>query len=681
MKLIITEKPSVGTNIAKVLGVKERKDGYIICNGYIVSWCVGHLVGLAQAEHYNESYASWNIKDLPIIPDDFKYVGNQDKKDQLKLLCKLINQTDVTSIINACDSGREGELIFRLVYNFSKTEKDVERLWISSLEDTAIREGMNNLRKGEEFDNLYKSALCRQQADWIVGINATRLFSSLYLKTLNVGRVMSPTLAMIVGRDNEIEFFKSKSFYTLAIEHKGVEFLSKRFENKTKAEELLIESSTLVVDSIDVNEKRKKAPMLYDLTSLQREANRMLGYTAEQTLSYVQSLYEKKLSTYPRTDSKFLTNDMMKTLEEVVFIAKDKLGFSNLVKVSDFSKVIDNSKVTDHHAIIPTKMVDNFDMSSLSKGEKEILELIMTRVVVSVSNDFVYNETVVTAKFGSESLTTKGKAIVELGYKEFLGKEEIENTLPLYGCGEYLENARSIIKEGMTTPPKQYTEDTLLSAMDKQCLEEGNKTFFGLGTPATRSGIIEKLVTKGFIERKGENKTKYLVPTKVAINLIAILPEEITSTMLTADWEEKLKSVELGKYEDKAFMQEIVNLVTSLVKQYEKAKGTEDLFLEDKKILGKCPRCGSSIIEMNKTFSCISTQCSFVFWKKSKFLDCFKKEMTEKMCIELLADGKTEMKGCFNGKTGKKYDTTLTVTDDGDRISYGLERKQKNSDK
>jgi len=685
LRLVIAEKPSVAQSIAKVLGATDKKDGYLEGNEYFVSWCVGHLVGLAGTEKYNESYKMWDLKDLPIIPQRFEYEVSKGKEKQLKILCKLLNDPKVDVVINACDAGREGELIFRLVYQFAKCQKTMKRLWISSMEDSAIQKGLENLKNGTSFDLLYESAACRQKADWIVGINATRLFSLLYNQQLNVGRVMSPTLSMIVERNASVKAFRPTPFYTIVLDNGAVVFTSEKTEVKAQAEELLkrCKNQHLVVSSIENKEKAEKPPKLYDLTTLQREANRKLGFTANQTLEYTQSLYEKKLCTYPRTDSRFLTEDMADILPELSLYALATLPFprdEEFYVPCNAQLVIDSSKVTDHHAIIPTKSLANYDIELLPYGEKAVLTLIMLRLLSALGDNHKYSETLVTAACGDAVFTTKGKTILQNGFKEYeallnMAEKQDEKSLPLMAEGEVIENCYAEIKEGKTSPSKQFTEDTLLLAMETTGKDENiEKEFCGIGTPATRAGIIEKLISVNLLERKGDEKTKYILPTDKGNALITILPESIQSPLTTAEWEEKLKSIETGDLSANEFLSEISKMTANLVRTYDVVKGSEQLFPSQNKVIGKCPRCGSNVNENKKGFCCENRTCGFALWKENKFFTSKKKTLTEKLVKDLLTTGKCKLTGCYSEKTGKTYNATVSFDDTGGKyVNFDLE--------
>lgn len=685
MKLVLAEKPSVAQSLSKVLGADQRVDGYLEGNGYIVSWCVGHLVELAQPEAYDAKYAKWVYDDLPILPDDWKYEVSAGTKKQFGILKQLMARKDVESLVCATDAGREGELIFRLVYHQCHCKKPFERLWISSMEDSAIREGFAHLRAGTEYDALYEAALCRERADWIVGINATRLFSTLYGQTLNVGRVMTPTLAMVVTRETAISAFRSEPFFTVLINFDGFTASSERFQKKADAETLGRNclNQTATVAKAERKEKSEKPPALYDLTSLQRDANRVLGYTAQQTLDYTQNLYEKKLVTYPRTDSRYLTDDMADMLPELVngvFGALPVDGMSDIPIC--VKQVLNSKKVTDHHAIIPTKEVRKYDLSGLPKGEAAILQLIATRLFVAVGEPYRYAETVIELECGGTNFSAKGRMVLQEGWKAFTpkgkasGSEEKRITLPEMSEGDNLQMNGMEIKEGKTTPPKHFTEDTLLQSMETAGADEmpEDAERKGLGTPATRAGIIEKLVRIGFLDRKGDKKVKYLIPTHKGISLITVMPEQIQSASMTADWEEKLKLIEQKNYSGDSFMDEIIGMVSSLIKNYEMVKDAEVLMPRESKKIGKCPLCGKDVIERPKSYSCADRSCKFALWKNDRYFSKIGKSMNESVAKQLLAAGKVNLKGCVSSKTGKKYNATVWINvDENGKYQFSME--------
>lgn len=674
-RLVIAEKPSVGMSIAAVLGVKDRKDGYIEGRDYIVSWGFGHLAELANADTYDEKYAKWRYDDLPIIPANWKYKIPRDKYSQFETLKKLMNRADVSDVVNACDAGREGELIFRNIYKMTGCKKPIYRLWISSMEDSTIEQGFRELKDGKEYDNLFAAARCREWADWLVGINATRLFSVLYHRTLNVGRVVSPTLALLVQREAEIEAFKPEPFYTAELNFGAFIAVSEKFKKKSEAEAVISNSNeTAKVKSVTSKEKTEKAPALYDLTTLQRDANRQLGYTAQQTLDYVQSLYEKKFCTYPRTDSRYLTDDMADGVNAIVICSAgicDEAAPSVVLP----KQICNSKKVSDHHAIIPTLVAGETDIGTLPIGEREIIKLIAKQVLRAVSESYRFCETVAVLSCGDNSFTAKGKIVQNVGWKAYSEKEQTDKTLPELADGDELKVASSEIKEGTTKPPSHFTEDSLLSAMEtagaKEMPDDAERK--GLGTPATRAGIIEKLIATGFVERRKAKKSVNLIPANTGISLITVLPEQLQSPLLTAEWEHKLKMVEHGELDADAFMAEISLMVNELVKTYSVIKGAEVLFPSGRDVVGKCPRCGGDVTESKKGFFCETNDCHFGLWRDNKFLTGKKITMSKKMAAALLKDGEIPVKGIFSEKTGKSYDATLVLNDDGVKTVYSLD--------
>ena len=673
-RLVIAEKPSVGMSIAAVLGVKDRKDGYMEGHDYIVSWGFGHLAELANADTYDEKYAKWRYDDLPIVPANWKYKIPRDKYQQFGVLKNLMNRDDVSDVINACDAGREGELIFRNIYQMTGCKKPIYRLWISSMEDNAIARGFRELKSGKEYENLFAAARCREWADWLVGINATRLFSVLYHRTLNVGRVVSPTLAILVQREAEIDAFKPESFYTAELDFGTFTAVSEKFKTKKDAETAIKSGSGhAVVKSVTYKEKSEKAPALYDLTTLQRDANRILGYTAQQTLDYAQSLYEKKLCTYPRTDSRYLTDDMETALKTIVICAASLCG-EQIPNVVSIGQVCDSNKVSDHHAIIPTAVADKTDLNTLPAGEREIMKLIARQVLRSVCEAYRFCETIVEIEYGV-SYTAKGKTIKQIGWKAYNDMEQKDKALPVLTQGDELEVVDTNIKEGKTKPPAHFTEDSLLSAMEvagvKDMPEDAERK--GLGTPATRAGIIEKLIATGFVERKKSKKSVNLMPANTGVSLVTVLPEQLQSPLLTAEWEHKLKMVEHGEMDADVFMAEISLMVNDLVKTYSVIKGAEVLFPSGREVIGKCPRCGGDVTESKKGFFCESNECRFGLWKDNKFLTGKKITLSKKMATGLLKEGSYPVKGIFSEKTGKSYDANLMLTDDGNKSIYALD--------
>ena len=686
-KLIVTEKPSVAISYAKILGVHGRQDGYLEGNGYLVSWCVGHLVELAPPSAYGEQYVKWNIADLPILPEKWQYLVSASTKKQFGILKKLMHRADVNTVVNSCDAGREGELIFRLVYEQAGCKKPVSRLWLSSMEDSAVRAGFANLKPSTEYDALYQAALCRERADWMVGINCSRLFSCLYGRPLAVGRVMTPTLAMTVEREAAIAAFVPKKFYTVALElTSGFVSSSRRISEKAAAEKLLAgcrEEMVSTIQKITRKEKAENPPPLYDLTTLQRDANRLLGYSAQQTLDYVQSLYEKQLTTYPRTDSCYIADEDEEMLEELAEELEDFLGFVSEDADDDVPRTrrtVNRQKVTDHHAILPTRSMLQADLDALPKGERNILKLIIARTLMAVSKPFRYLETLLTTECAGEEFTAKGKEILEEGWKaverkvlaDILNRKREFTALPQVEeseCG--ILNAE--LKEGQTSPPKHFTEDTLLHSMETasaDSMPEGVERQ-GIGTPATRAATIEKLVQKGFLERKGDKKTKVLLPTDKGKALITVMPEEIQSADMTADWETKLLRVERGEMEPETFMTEINDMISSLVNTTEAVKGASALMKN--KVIGVCPNCGNSVVEREKGYFCENRECRFVLWKDNAFFKRLGKRMDAHVADRLLRDGRVRLKDCKSSK-GKTYNATVLLSCEADgRSKFSLE--------
>ena len=645
-----------------------------------MSWCFGHLAELVSAESYDEKFAKWRYDDLPIVPSGWKYKISRDKYQQFETLRQLMNRDDVSEVINACDAGREGELIFRNMYALTGCKKPILRLWISSMEDAAIEQGFRDLKDGNEYNNLFAAARCREWADWLVGINATRLFSVLYHRTLNVGRVVSPTLALLVAREAEIGAFKPEAFYTAELDFGNFSAVSEKMKTKADAEALLRGTDEPVVKSVKTKEKSEKAPALYDLTSLQRDANRILGYTAQQTLDYVQSLYEQKLCTYPRTDSRYLTDDMEDSVRAIV-LCSASVADTDTPVVALLSQVCNSSKVSDHHAIIPTIHAGEVNLSTLPAGEREVLKLIARQVLRSVCEAHRYRETVIEIDHSGSIFTAKGKTVTNIGWKAYNDKEQKETILPTVSEGDKLNITGTTINEGTTTPPAHFTEDALLSAMENAGKEEmpDDAERKGLGTPATRAGIIEKLIATGFVSRKKAKKTVNLIPANTGVSLITVLPEQLQSPLLTAEWEHKLKQIERGEYSADTFMSEIALMVNDLIKTYKVIKGAEVLFPSGRDVIGKCPRCGGDVTESKKGFFCECNDCRFGLWKDNKFLTAKKIALTKKAVSELLKNGRYPVKGIFSEKTGKSYDATLTLSDDGAKTVYSLDFGKENA--
>ena len=687
MKLVIAEKPSVAQSLAKVIGANKRCDGYLEGGGYLVSWCVGHLVELSAPERYDERFAKWRLQDLPILPEKWLYEVSPGTKKQYQILKKLMERSDVESLVCATDAGREGELIFRLVYNQARCKKPFERLWISSMEDMAIREGFEKLKPGTEYDALYEAALCRERADWIVGMNATRLFSCLYGQTLAVGRVMTPTLAMVVMRDAQIAAFKPEPFWTVQLKAGDLTLSSRRYSTKNDTETVLQECETageIMIEAVDTKEKMEKPPLLYDLTSLQRDANRILGFTAQQTLDHTQNLYEKKLVTYPRTDSRYLTDDMREMLPDLIAAVAGKFKYSGSALRTEPARpasIFNSSKVTDHHAIIPTKTMAESDFSELSLGEMAVLQLISARLLCAAAEDYRYAESTIKVSCGTEEFTKKGRTDLQLGWKgiwlqfypEKKNEEDVIGQVPGKGTRLTIESAK--VNEGKTSPPKHFTEDTLLSAMetagaDEIPVEAERK---GLGTPATRAATIEKLVQRGFMERKGDRKTKHLIATDKGNSLVTVMPEQIQSASMTAEWEQKLLAIEHGEYDAADFMDGIAGMIAGLVANYEKVKGAETLMSRNK-VIGTCPHCGAEVLEKQKGWFCSNRECRFILWKDNAYFTKIGKRLTPQIVEKLLKDGRARLKDCKSQKTGKTYNADILLTTEADgRPQFSLE--------
>lgn len=695
--LVIAEKPSVAQSIAKVLGATKKSDGYLEGSGYLVSWCVGHLVELAEPEEYDGKYEGWKSEDLPIFPgkdiDTWKYRVSAATKKQFKILKDLMNRADVDMVTNACDAGREGELIFRLVYVQAGCKKPMKRLWISSMEDEAILAGFENLADGNEYDSLYDAALCRGRADWIVGINATRFFSCTYGQTLNVGRVMTPTLALAAQREAQIRAFTPEDIYTVELITECGKLSSEKYKDERNAKDVLkncIAAESIMITKAEKKQRVEKAPALFDLTSLQREANRRLGYTAQQTLDYTQALYEKKLVSYPRTDSRYLTDDMEAVLPDLISKVQSITALKP-TKVQDLHLCINSKKVTDHHAIIPTNSCAKADLGSLPAGEREVFKLIATRLLEAVSEGCRYEETEIAGECCDVKFSAKGKCITDPGWKSIAGikdkdkDDEGEVILPEnVKAGSVIKITNGDIKAGKTTPPKSYTEDTLLSAMERAGAEEtpDEAERKGLGTPATRAGIIEKLVRCGFVERRGDKKTKYLVPTHKGESLITVIPESIQSASMTAEWEQKLLQIEKGEYGSNEFIDEIEEMVSNLINTYELIPDAEVLMRPVYTPVGKCPSCGGDVTEKSKGYFCSNKDCKFALWKENRYFDSLGKKLTKQIAEQLIKDGRANLKKCKSKKTGKTYDAILVLsTNENGQVNFTLEFPNTNGGK
>ena len=694
MKLIIAEKPSVAQTIAAALGAKKKQDGYTEGNSYLISWCVGHLVQLAEAAAYGEQYKKWSFESLPILPEEWQYTVDPDKGKQFKTLKELMHRADVSEVINACDAGREGELIFRFVYEAAGCKKPMRRLWISSMEDGAIKAGFASLKDGRDYDALFASALCRAKADWLIGINATRLFSCLYGKTLNVGRVQTPTLKMLTDRDAAISHFQKEKYYHVRLDLSGADAASERISDKAEADALkgACEAGKAVCVSLTREKKTAAPPKLFDLTSLQREANRIFGYTAKQTLDLAQSLYEKRLLTYPRTDSSFLTDDMGGTAAGIITLLCDKLPFMAGVNFTpEVAKVLDSKKVSDHHAIIPTMELAKADPDALPESEKNILTLAGARLLLATAEPHIFEAVTAVFSCAGTDFTARGKTVLADGWKELERRyratlkdkpeaedgENADATLPELSEGQGFENPPAKITEHTTTPPKPHSEASLLSAMERAGNGDTDPDAErrGLGTPATRAAVIEKLVKGGFVERKG----KQLLPTKDGINLVCVLPDTLTSPQLTAEWENNLTQIAKGKADPAAFMEGIEDMARELVKTYPFLSDDKaQMFKPEREALGSCPRCGSPVYEGKKNYYCSNKECIFTMWKNDRFFEERKVTFTPKIAAALLKSGKVNVKKLYSPKTGKTYDGTIVLADTGGKyVNYRIELPKK----
>ena len=677
-RLVVAEKPSVAKLIASVLNANERRDGFFIGNGHIVTWCAGHLVELAPPDAYDKNFAKWRYSDLPIIPAVWKYIPVKGKEKQLKTVTDLMNRPDVECVINACDAGREGENIMRNIYCYAGCTKKMLRFWVSSVEESAIKAGLDNLRDGAEYDSLYKAASCRERADWIVGYAVTRLISILYGTTLTAGRVQSPTLAMLVSREADITGFVKEPFYTPAIDTGEITASGNRTKEMREAEAIraACDGKNAAVQSVERQKKSESPPKLYDLTALQRDANRLLGFTAQQTLTYAQSLYEKAVLSYPRVDSKYLASDMRGTAAKLADWLQSISPFADGMPFTpDIDRLIDDSRVTDHHAIIPTAGIMRADLSALPSGERDIVNLVTVRLLCASAEPHTYEATTAAFDCCGHIFTAKGKTIITDGWKaidaaykaslkskpEAEGDED-EPAMPELSKGRTFYSVAAMVKEGATTPPKHFTEDTLLSSMENA----GNAEAFqdserkGLGTPATRAAIIEKLVKTSLVERRNKN----IMTSDKGKNLVAVLPDALTSPLLTSEWEHRLSLVQKGELSESEFMAGIAEFITAIVTQHSAPKPEfAGLFASktDAETLGVCPRCGMPVREASKGFFCDSRTCGFKLWKDSKFWTAKKKPLTAPIVAALLKDGRVSLKGLRSERTDKEYNATVSL--------------------
>ena len=686
--LVIAEKPSVAQSYAKNLSAYKKQDGYMEGENCLVSWCLGHLAEYARPEEYDERYAKWQFDDLPIIPEKWKLQVSADKKKQFSVLKELMNREDIEYLVNGCDAGREGELIFQRVYDLSGCRKPVRRLWISSMEDEAIKNGFREMQDASLYRNLCMAAICRAQADWLIGMNATRAYTTKYFKKLVVGRVQTPTLAMLTERQDRIEHFQKETFYRVELTDGKLVAVSENITNKADAELLaaLCDGSEAIITELKREQKKVSPPKLYDLTSLQREANRYFGFTAKKTLDLLQELYEEKLMTYPRTDSRFVTEDMIGTVEELAGKMPLMLPFVEYWQLGhNIKRVVNNEKVADHHAILPTKEAVEKGIMDLPVDKKNLMILIGQQVLQAVGEDYLYEQTDVTVNCQKNEFTARGKTAVQMGFKDVekafrnhcvkTEKEDSDRQLEIpygYQKGMQLFNVKAETSIHYTSPPKSFNEDTLLAAMETA----GNKEFDektekkGLGTPATRASTIEKLVASGYAQRKG----KQIIPTAEGRELIRVMPENLKSAGLTAEWENRLLLMERGELNGEQFMEGIVTMLEEILNGCRKIPEEErNRFQTAKELIGKCPVCGSDIFEGKRNFYCSNRQCDFALWKDNRFLEGMEKKLDKKMAKELLDKACTHVKGLYSKKKDTRFDADLLMTLENGKPRFHLE--------
>lgn len=691
--LVIAEKPSVAQSYAKNLSAYKREDGYLEGESCIVSWCLGHLAEYAQPEEYDSKYEKWQFDDLPILPEAWKLKVSKDKKKQFDVLKGLMNRSDVEYLVNGCDAGREGELIFQRVYDLAGCRKPVKRLWISSMEDAAIQKGFQTMKSEEEYKNLCMAAVCRAQADWLIGMNGTRAYTTRYFKRLVVGRVQTPTLAILAERQERIEHFQKEAFYKVALTDGKLTVVSENIANEEAADLLaaLCNGSTAVVTQMKKERKKSFPPKLYDLTSLQREANRYFGYTAKRTLDMLQELYEEKLITYPRTDSQFVTEDMKDSVEELVGKMPVLLPFVDYGQLGhDIKRVINNAKVSDHHAILPTKEAVEKGIADLPADKKNLMMLICQQLVQATGEEYLYEQTDITVKCQEHDFKARGKISVQMGFKEVekafkqlcvkaepVEEKEKETSIPAgYEEGMRLFPVKAEKTTHYTSPPKPFNEDTLLAAMETA----GNKEFDsetekkGLGTPATRASIIEKLVSSGYAQRKG----KQILPSIEGKELVKVMPEYLKSAVMTAEWENQLLMMEKGQITDTQFMGEITSLVRKILEVCREIPEEERRrFQTAREVIGKCPVCGCDVFEGKQNFYCSNRQCDFALWKENRFLGSMEKNLDKKMARELLDKACTHVKGLYSKKKDMKFDADLLLTLEDGKPRFHLEFPKK----
>ena len=700
MFLVIGEKPSVSQALAKILKAGKKEDGYLSGEDCLVSWCFGHLAEYAPPESYDGRYAKWTFSDLPIIPEEWKLTVAKDKKAQLAVLKKLLNRKDLEYVVNACDAGREGELIFKHVYDLSGSTLPVKRLWISSMEDSAIREGFTNLKDGKEYRDICEASVCRAKADWLVGMNATRAYTTKYFKKLAVGRVQTPTLAMLVEREEKIRGFKKEKYFTVHISSGGMEAVSGRMDNRKEAQKMLEECNGGQAQMVSVikEEKTVPPPKLYDLTTLQRDANRIFGFTAKETLEYLQGLYEKKLATYPRTDSQFLSDDMGQTVGKVIeAVLHSGLFGENILSgmempVPDISRVLDSKRVTDHHAVIPTARIGEADLPALPEAERKVLALTACRLLCATGEKHIYGTVKAELSCSGHIFAAFGKTVTHNGWKDFeymlksafktaedAGDQGLpepagsrkEGKLPELAEGQVFENIQAEISEHFTSAPKHFTEDQLLLSMETAGRGdfERDTEKKGLGTPATRAGIIEKLVSSGYAARKG----RQIIPTPEGMELVAVMPEYLKSALMTAEWENGLLCMEKGELDSKDFTEGITELVGEILEGCRKIPESELGRFRRKESIGSCPLCGAEVYEGKKNFYCNNCECPFTLWKENRYLSGMKKKIEKKMAKELLKTGRSHAKDLYSAKRDQTFAADIVMKAEDGRIDFSLD--------
>ena len=696
--LVIAEKPSVAKTIAQVLVCEERKDGYLEGTDCVVSWCFGHLAEYAMPETYDEKYRKWSLEALPIIPERWKLVVSGDKASQFKILKDLLSNKEFSYVVNACDAGREGELIFNRVYELSGSRMPVKRLWISSMEDSAIREGFKALKGAEDYRNLANASVCRAQADWLVGMNASRAFTKVYDYRLSVGRVQTPTLAMLVDRESAITVFQKEQYFIthLLVESQGkmIDAVSEHFATRDEANRLagMCDGRSALITSLDRQMKTVAPPKLYDLTTLQRDANRLFGYTAAKTLECAQSLYENKLITYPRTDSNYLTDDMEQTAKKVIAVSKKVFPFLDSDSADEISTLLNSKKVSDHHAIIPTVELQKSNLTKCTAEERNVLVLIATRLICAAGKRHVFETVKAQLQCCGYSFSATGKSVKAAGWKaveeamkkhchadsdkegsgpDVLGEEQDFSSL--YQGAQFL-SAHTKVSEHWTQPPKHYTEDTLLAAMERAGSSEmeADVERKGLGTPATRASTIDKLIQSGYAIRR----KKQVIPTDAGKQLISVLPEYLKSAKMTSDWENQLLMIERGQYDSRLFMEGITGMLCRMLEECRQIDEKERKRFgtrKDRESIGRCPVCGSPVYEGKQNFYCESRECRFVLWKENRYLEKMKKKLDAKMAKDLLAKGKTRVKDLYSEKMDRLFTADLIMGWKDGRAMFSLD--------